>query len=167
LVFIISLDSTHLAFFEPLLAFPDTSSLNRYVDQYQGLLAAPSGLEGIDQNDLEYYEAAVASCSPDDLDEPYLPPEIAPLFEDEAGNANPAGSFDATTHTATNGQWSWQVERYQQHTRDKADMEELYSNYVGRPLKLARSGLQHANTIASKGSSLADPYERWVKGFET
>lgn len=109
----------------------------------------------------------MASCSPDDIDEPYLPPEIAPMFEGEVGNANQS-SFDATTsaNTAAYVQWSWQTERYRQHMREKAEMEESYANYVGRPLRLAKINLQHANTIGSKGSSLADPYERWVKGFE-
>lgn len=136
------------------------SYINRYVDQYKALLAAPSGLEGIDKNDLEYYEAAVASCSGEDLDEPYLPPEIIPLFEEDAGN----GSFDANS----TAHWSWQIERYRQHTREKADLGDLYSGYVGKPSRLARNGPQYANTAGSKaGSSLADPYERWVKGFET
>jgi hypothetical protein len=122
----------------------------RYVDQYQALLAAPSGLEGIEKADLEYYEAVVASCSGVDLDEPYLPPSY--LEDDANGGDTPAALLTASSLTVD-------VERYNLHIKEKAELEELYAGYVRKPERLAQ--------IGTRGGSLTDPYERWLKGFDS
>lgn len=122
----------------------------RYVDQYQAILAAPSGLEGIDQADLEFYEAVVASCSGDDLDEPYLPPSY---LEDDADGTEAAPTL------LTASSMTVDIERYNQHMKEKADLEDLYAGYVKKPERLAQLG--------TRGGSLAEPYERWLKGFES
>jgi hypothetical protein len=126
------------------------------VDQYQALLAAPSGLEGIDKADLEYYEAAVASSSGVDLDEPYLPPKSLALFDTTSDGAD----FDSSLLTASD---AVDIERYQHYMKEKTELEDLYGNYVGRPEKMTR-GIGGGGSRA--GSSLADPYERWLRGFE-
>lgn len=124
------------------------TGLCRYVDQYQALLAAPSGLEGIEKKDLEYYKSVVSSCLPDDLDEPYVPPSY--LEEDGA-----AGEGTGTLLTASSA--TVDIDRYHQHMKEKAELEELYAGYVGKPEKLSQIGTRAAGGVA-------EPYERWLKG---
>ena len=136
--------------------------LDRYVDQYQALLAAPSGLEGIDKADLEYYEAVVSNSSGLDLDEPYLPPETAASIVDDLEDAMEGYDAATMTYTHVTGASAPEIERYQQYLREKLELEELYAGYVEKPEKLSRN-------VPSGGggrSNVAEPYERWLKGFD-
>ena len=131
------------------------SSPRRYVNQYQALLAAPSGLEGIAKADLEFYEAVVASCSGEDLDEPYFASYPA------TGIGEGEEQDDMMEGTVVSGQTATEVERYQQRVRERQEKEELFASYVDKPKKLARGA-----TGGRGPTSLAEPYERWLKGFD-
>ena len=137
--------------------------MSRYVDQYQALLAAPSGLEGIEEADLEYYEAVVASSSGCDLDEPYLPPQTTTALENEWEDEEVDGHDGATT--AHTGVSTWELERHQQYLKEKTELEELYAGYVDKPGRLEKN-LSSAGGGVRGGNSLAEPYERWLRGFE-
>ncbi|CAG7855197.1 Polyphosphoinositide phosphatase; AltName: Full=Phosphatidylinositol 3,5-bisphosphate 5-phosphatase; AltName: Full=SAC domain-containing protein 3 [Serendipita indica DSM 11827] len=138
---------------DPLVTEEEFADYQRYVNQYQALLAAPSGLEGIDKADLEFYEAVVASCAGEDLDEPYFasyPPAGTSEMEQD----------DVMEGTVVSGPTT-DVERYQQRVRERQEKEELFALYVDKPKKLERGA------AGGRGpSSLAEPYERWLKGFD-
>jgi len=126
-------------------------------------LAAPSGLEGIDKADLEYYESVVASASGFDLDEPYLPPQTAASLAEEL--ETPADEYDAATmaYTHVTGANAPEIERYQQYLKEKMELEEMYAGYVGRLEKLAKNV---ASSGTAKTGSISEPYERWLRGFD-
>jgi hypothetical protein len=66
--------------------------------------------------------------------------------------------YDAATmaYTHVTGASASEIERYQQYLKEKMELEEIYAGYVGRPEKLAKN-------VAN--SNLAEPYERWLRGF--
>ncbi|KAG8749234.1 phosphatidylinositol-3,5-bisphosphate 5-phosphatase [Serendipita sp. 396] len=139
---------------DPLVTDEEIEDYQKYVDQYQALLTAPSGLEGIDKADLQYYEAVVASCSENDLDEPYIPPDILSSLPE----------FDAIEFSELNSSLMVaDVERYQQYRRERHELEELYAGYVSKADKLT-----HGSTGAGRpGGNIAEPYERWLRGFDS
>ncbi|KAG8819015.1 phosphatidylinositol-3,5-bisphosphate 5-phosphatase [Serendipita sp. 399] len=139
---------------DPTVTEEEIEDYQRYVDQYQAILTAPSGLEGIDKADLEYYEAAVASCSGNDLDEPYIPPDVLRALADS--DVIDLSDFNSSVMVAD-------VERYQQHRRDRHELEELYSGYVTKADKLVHG----ATGQGRPGANLAEPYERWLRGFDS
>ncbi|KAG8850186.1 phosphatidylinositol-3,5-bisphosphate 5-phosphatase [Serendipita sp. 411] len=139
---------------DPLVTDEEIEDYQKYVDQYQALLTAPSGLEGIDKADLQYYEAVVASCSENDLDEPYIPPDILSSLPE----------FDAIEFSELNSSLMVaDVERYQQYRRERHELEELYAGYVSKADKLT-----HGSTGGGRpGGNIAEPYERWLRGFDS
>lgn len=110
---------------------------DRYVDQYQALLV---GAEGIEQSDLDFYESVVASASGFDLDEPYVE------SSDEEGEDDSEAAI-----LRRNGK------------TEQANALEYYQSYVSKPGRIAKVTYSHRRT----GSASLDPYEIWVRGFET